>query len=94
MHMRLGRVQTTDKKCWTGKVPMVIRSHDAISPFSVFGAKGLLPGHDSAERVIKSVIPRACSRRWPAFIAIFIYHGEPANGIFLHCVYRCTKTQA
>ena len=53
MHMRLGRVQTTDKKCWTGKVPMVIRSHDAISPFSVFGAKGLLPGHDSAERVIK-----------------------------------------
>ena len=30
----LGRDQTTDKKCWNGKVPMVIRSHDVIGPFS------------------------------------------------------------
>ena len=30
----LGRVQTTDKKCRNGKVPMVIRSRDVIGPFS------------------------------------------------------------
>ena len=30
----LGCVQTTDKKCWNGKVPMVIRSRDVIGPFS------------------------------------------------------------
>ena len=39
----------------------------------------------------KSVIPRAQSRRWAAFIAIFICHGEEANGIFLHSVDRCAK---
>ena len=33
----------------------------------------------------KSVIPRARSRRWAAFIAIFICHGEEASGI-LHTV--------
>ena len=40
-----------------------------------------------------SVILRARSRRWAAFIAIFICHGEEANGTFLHSVYRCTKTK-
>ena len=30
----------------------------------------------------KSVIPRARSRRWAAFIALFICHGEEANRIF------------
>ena len=41
----------------------------------------------------KSVIPRARSRRWAVFIAIFICHGEEANGILLHSVYRCAKTK-
>ena len=41
----------------------------------------------------KSVITRARSRQWAAFIAIFICYGEEANGIFLHSVYRCAKTQ-
>ena len=41
----------------------------------------------------KSVIPRARSRRWAVFIAIFICHGEEANGIFLHSVYQCAKTK-
>ena len=41
----------------------------------------------------KSVIPRARSRRWIAFIAIFICHGEDGNGMFLHSVYWCAKTQ-
>ena len=30
----------------------------------------------------KSVIPQAHSRKWAAFIAIFICHGEEATGIF------------
>ena len=34
----------------------------------------------------KSIIPRARSRRWAVFIAIFICHGEEANGIFLQCL--------
>ena len=41
----------------------------------------------------KSVIPLARSRRWAVFIAIFICHGEEANGIFLHSVYWCAKTK-
>ena len=41
----------------------------------------------------KSVIPLARSRRWAVFIAIFICHGEEANGIFLHSVYLCAKTK-
>ena len=41
----------------------------------------------------KGVIPRARSRRWADFIAIFICHGEEANGIYLHGVYRCAKTK-
>ena len=41
----------------------------------------------------KSVIPQARSRRWAAFIAIFICHGEEAKGTFLYSVYRCAKTQ-
>ena len=39
----------------------------------------------------KSVIPRARSRRWAVFIAIFICHGEEANGIFLHSVTGAQK---
>ena len=29
----------------------------------------------------KSIIPRACSRKWAAFIVLLFCHGEEANGI-------------
>ena len=61
----------------------------------------MLSGHFRRERFTagarrggkgdKSVIPRACSRRWAVFIAISICHGAEANGIFLYNVYRCPK---
>ena len=41
--------QTTDKKCWNGKVPMVIRSPGYRS---VVGVKGLLLGRKGDESVI------------------------------------------
>ena len=41
----------------------------------------------------KSIMPRTRYRKWAAFIAIFICHGEEANGIFLYSVYRCAKTR-
>ena len=41
----------------------------------------------------KIVTPRARSRKWAAFVAIFICHGEEATGIFLRRVHRSAKTQ-
>ena len=83
-------VQTTDKKCWNGKVPMVIRSRDVIGPFQ---HERFTAGARRGGKGDKSVILRTRSRRWAVFIAIFICHGEEANGIFLHSVYRCAKTK-
>ena len=39
-----------------------------------------MPGHDEVEKAIKA--PRSHSRRWAGSIAIFICHGEEANGYF------------
>ena len=41
----------------------------------------------------KSIIPRARSREWAAFLSILFCLGEEANRIFLHSVNRCANTQ-
>ena len=73
---------------------MVIRSRDVIGPIT-FGFRRerftVVPRRGG--KGDKSVIPLARSRRWAVFIAIFICHGEEANGIFLYSVYWCAKTK-
>ena len=62
---------------------MVVRSHAVISCIlCVMGVKGLLLGQEWVKKGDKSVASRARSRRWAAFIAILVCHGEEANGIF------------
>ena len=46
-------------------------------------------GAQLGKKPYKRVIPRARSRRWAAFIATFICHGERD---ILHNIYRCAKT--
>ena len=58
-----------------------------------FWPEGFTAGARRGGKGDKSVIPRARSRRWAAFITIFMCHGEEANGIFSHGVYQCAKTR-
>ena len=37
----------------------------------------------------KGVTPGARSTKWAAFITFLICHGEEAEGLFSHSVYRC-----